>query len=100
MLKLAGNRAIDKYSVSAEPASVADTALSDSAEVRSLPNDPRRIQTGQIPLSLVTEDFVPQVSQVRISCRLDPLPVLPRIYRVRVQGMIRPSAAIKASQSS
>src|SRR6516225_5418593 len=33
---------------------------------------PRRIQTGQNPLSAAAKNFVPQIGQVRASCRTDP----------------------------
>src|SRR5215831_3351425 len=33
---------------------------------------PRRIQTGQNPLSAVAKNFVPQTGQVRASCPIDP----------------------------
>ncbi len=65
-------RTIDKCSVFAESLSDPDVGIGDSANVDSSSADPRRIQTGHIPLSLMAENFVPQVGQVRISRRANP----------------------------
>jgi hypothetical protein len=63
---------VEKCSISAEPPSDPDAAMSEPAGADTSPNEPRRRQTGQPPLLLVTENFVPQAAQVRISRRFNP----------------------------
>src|SRR5215471_17915345 len=66
-------RACDPPSASSALAAANPDSESDSpVEADSPLVAPRRIQTGQNPLSAVAKNFVPQTGQVRASCWTDP----------------------------
>src|SRR6516162_5742486 len=66
-------RACDPPSASSALAAAnPDTEPDSPVEADSSPVAPRRIQTGQNPLSAAVKNFVPQTGQVRASCWTDP----------------------------
>src|SRR6516165_5721411 len=65
-------RGCDPPSVSRELSADPDTELGSPIASDSSPVAPRRIQTGQNPLSAAAKNFVPQTGQVRASRCADP----------------------------
>src|SRR5215469_5701360 len=65
-------RGFDAPSVSRGLSAGPDTEPGSPAAADSPLVAPRRIHTGQYPLSAVAKNFVPQTGQVRASCPIDP----------------------------